>query len=184
MSLLAVMKLPVEKFENMHPFRQTYCRAVIALMVLFSTIAPACAIGLIPSAMKHSEMTNTTGIKTHDGANASKRSSSHKAHLPCHKMSQNQQTKEQINKTSEKQLLCLDHCLQSLNEPCPTTPDSEFIEVRDNQKEYKLTIARLLNLLPSQHEMMAGTDPPYIISTLPPRNGISTLILTSSRLRF
>lgn len=160
-------------------FRKTYYRAVIALMVMFSTIAPACAIGLIPSAMA-----NTTAEITTIGTLATKVSSSHKAHLPCHKAVQNQIPKQKKHVKSDQQSLCFQHCLQSLNDPCLTTTEPEFIEVRDTQLNYKFTIARLLNLLPSQFEMISGTDPPYIISALPHRTGLSALITTTSRIRF
>lgn len=159
-------------------FRQTYYRAVFAIMVMFSTIAPAYAIGPIPSAM-----TNPTAEFTNHSTLATKASSSHKAHLPSHKAAQNQIPEQKINDSSDQQSLCFQHCLQSLNEPCLTTSDPEFIEVRDNQKDYKFTIARLLNLLPSQYEMISGTDPPFIISAVPHCTGVSALILTSSRIR-
>lgn len=145
-------------------------KTIMVFIVFFSAIAPVYGSVITPAlkSITFSSQTNSVPMA-----------------MPCHKMEShkknNPKVKDQL-KTSD-QSACFKHCLQYLNDPCLASAKPELKNKAIKQTSIKYSITEVQKISSITITGLSNKGPPKQIILSSPLKGLSSLLLSTSRLR-
>jgi hypothetical protein len=145
-------------------------KTIMVFIVFFSAIAPVYGSVITPAIKSYA-----TGFDTKNVSMT----------MPCHKMDSHKKNspKVKVHQQTSDQSACFKHCLQYLNDPCLASAKPELKNKAIKQTSVKYSITEVQKISSITISDLSNKGPPKQIVLSSPLKGLSSLLLSTSRLR-